>query len=54
LTLKNRALSSTDYAVKELEGQLAAAQRKAAMWEELAKMGMPDVILKWMDERVKQ
>ncbi len=51
LTLKNRALSTAEYKIGELEKQLEQSNRRAKMYEELSKMGMPEIILKWMDEQ---
>ena len=51
LTLKNRALGNADHEIEELKTQLDAAKRQSAMWEQLSKMGMPEIILKWMDEQ---
>ena len=49
LTLKNRALSSAEHTIKEMKGKLESAKRRAATFERIAKMGMPEVILAWMD-----
>lgn len=51
LTMKNRALSNADREIEELKTQLEAVKRKSAMWEQLSKMGMPEIILKWMDDQ---
>ena len=50
LQLRTNALQVANYQVEKLTEEFNSLKRKAAMWEELSKMGMPEIIIKWMDE----
>jgi len=49
LIMRSNALSTANYEIEKLKADLSFTKRQAAMWEELSKMGMPEIILKWMD-----
>lgn len=40
--------------IETLRKDLARAKTTSKMWEDLAKLGYPDVIQKWMDEQNKE
>lgn len=48
---RNRAQAQAlaESRVEDLQRELEQVQRNAAMWEELAKAGFPEVIQRWMD-----
>ena len=52
LTSFKRANAIGSDRVKQLERELATANRRAEMWEEKAKIGLPDVIKAWIDSTV--
>jgi hypothetical protein len=54
LVLRSQALANADRRIEDLTRELEAAKREAATWEKLTKMGMPAIVLKWMDERGAQ
>lgn len=49
LIMRSNALSTANHEIEKLKADLICTKRQAAMWEELSKMGMPEIILKWMD-----
>ena len=51
LQMRTNALQAANYQVEKISEELHTLKRRAAMWEELSKMGMPEIIIKWMDER---
>lgn len=46
---KNQALALQDMAMADLKLKLETAQRNAQRWEEFSKIGIKDVMQKWMD-----
>ena len=49
LALRSNALNTANYKLETLTKEFESFKRKAAIWEELSKMGMSEIITKWMD-----
>ena len=53
LAMRTRALVAANQKIEELLEQLKTAKRQSADWERHAKLGMPELILAWLDSQVK-
>jgi hypothetical protein len=52
LTARTRALVQAQDEAERLTRELANMKRRADMYEQISKAGMPDVILAWMDKEI--
>lgn len=52
--LRGRALWQAEQELEKLKRQLADAERRATAYEQVAKMGYPQVIQEWIAWKVKQ
>lgn len=54
-TLLQNASQSAYFGTQDIEylkRKLATAERQAKMWEEISKIGLPQLMREWLDERV--
>lgn len=54
LQRRTQALSLANHRVEELQQELERVKHKAALWEEMSKVGLPAVIQQWMDDKIGQ
>jgi hypothetical protein len=53
LTRRTQTLLAAERIANDLSMKLERERRLSAMWESLAKRGMPEIITAWMDSQVK-
>jgi hypothetical protein len=54
LKIRTDALHIAEYTVVELKRQLESEKRRADLFEQTAKAGLPQVILAWMDKDISK
>ena len=51
---QKRALMSAESERERLTREMAALTRRAAMYEEVSRSGIPDIVAAWMDDKIEQ
>jgi hypothetical protein len=54
LKMRTNALHTAEHENGKLKLELAAANRRAQMYEEVARAGVGEIISAWMDKEIKQ
>lgn len=54
LQIKNREISALEHKIEELSSKLASAERLRDGYERVAKLGMPEILLGWIDSQARK
>ena len=54
LTIRTRALANAQHELENTQFELEQMKRRVAMYEQVAKAGMPAVIVAWIDKEIGQ
>ena len=54
LEKRTQALGTANHQVESLTRELADMKRRAHMWEQISKAGLPETITAWMDKDIQR